>query len=270
MRNRFIDTPLVLHPPVARELLDVIMIREDEPKSAAVSVTTACPPERSFELINGVALIPITGVLTNGESIWWDETSYGSIATRFNAALADADARAIALQIASPGGEVSGFFDLAEMIYSSRGSKPIWAILDDHAYSAAYGLASAADRITVPVTGGTGSVGAVAIHVDMSAALEKYGIKTTIVQYGARKTDYSPFKPLADDARERLQADIDAVGEMFVEMVGRNRGLASAKVRATEASIFMGAAGVEQGFADTVAAPHLAFKQLSASIGGNS
>jgi ClpP class serine protease len=48
---------------------------------------------------------------------------------------------------------------------TTPGEKPIHAILTENAYSAAYAIASAADRISVPRTGGVGSVGVITMHL---------------------------------------------------------------------------------------------------------
>jgi ClpP class serine protease len=104
------------------------------------------------------------------------------------------------------------------------------------------------------------------MHLDISSLLEQNGVKVSIIQYGERKSDYSLFKPLSDSARSNLQKDIDAVGEMFVEMVGRNRNLTRTQVRSTEAGMFMGADAVEQGIADAVMSPQAALEALIASI----
>ena len=161
------------------------------------------------------------------------------------------------------GGEVAGCFDLADEIFACRGRKPIWAILSENAFSAAYAIASAADRITVPRTGGTGSVGVICLHVDFSKALATAGIAVTLITYGARKAEGNEYEPLSDGALERFQADIDRMGELFCETVARNRGLAVAQVRAMEAGTFLGAAGVDNGLADVVAAPDEAFRVSS-------
>jgi hypothetical protein len=70
-------------------------------------------------------------------------TGYDGIRQNFLTALEDPAVRAIVLDIDSPGGEVAGCFDLVDTIYAARGEKPIWAILDESAYSAAYAIASA-------------------------------------------------------------------------------------------------------------------------------
>jgi signal peptide peptidase SppA len=182
-------------------------------------------------------------------------------------AMEDPKAKAIAFDIDSPGGEVSGCFDLVDAIYGQRGTKPIWAILSDSAYSAAYAIASACDRITVPRTGGTGSVGVICMAVEFSKALSASGITVTIFQYGDRKADGNEYMPMEDAARKRFQADIDAMGDLFVSTVARNRNISKATVRGTQATTFLGAAGVEIGFADAVMAPDEAFRSLLEELG---
>jgi ClpP class serine protease len=79
-----------------------------------------------------------------------------------------------------PGGEVSGCFDLVDAIYAIRGKKPIWGILNEYAYSAGYAIASACDYVTVPRTGGVGSIGVITMHVDMSKAIDSAGLKSPL------------------------------------------------------------------------------------------
>jgi signal peptide peptidase SppA len=262
MMHRFLDRPLAIHPQVSIDLLEHIKSRALADEAMATEAASKFP----LEVRNGVAIIRISGVLVHSETLLWDETSYSSIGDSIGAAWRDRAARAIALHISSPGGEVSGLFDLADALHTARGTKPMWAIVDDHAYSAAYALASTADRILVPRTGGTGSIGVVTLHLDMSKALDQDGIKVTTVQYGAHKTDLSRFKPLSEEAHERLQADVNMVGEMFVELVARNRNISKARVRHTEAATFMGQQGVDAGLADAVLSPHQAFNQLVGTL----
>ena len=79
--------------------------------------------------------------------------------------------RGIALEIDSFGGEVAGVFDLADAIRAARASKPVWALVAEHAFSAGYALASQADRIILPRTGAVGSIGVVVMHADLSGQL---------------------------------------------------------------------------------------------------
>jgi ClpP class serine protease len=166
------------------------------------------------------------------------------------------------LHINSPGGDVAGCFDLADAIYAARGTKPIWAILNESAYSAAYAIASAADKIAVPRTGGTGSIGCITLHADITGMLKDAGVRVTTVQYGARKSDGYPTSPMRGAALAGAQAIIDQMGELFVRTVARNRGLAHSTVRDFEAGIFLGRDGVAAGLADAVMSPDEAFLAL--------
>lgn len=226
-------------------------------------------PDTGYDLLQDVALVPVHGTLVKalgGVRPYSGMTGYDQIRAAFLCATEDPAVKAIVLDIDSPGGEVAGLFDLTDELFNARGTKPVWAILNEHAYSAAYTIASAADRIIVPRTGGVGSIGVMCCHVDFSKALAGAGLAVTFIQYGARKTDGAPEKPLSDEALQRLQADVDAMGEMLVEVVARNRGVAAARVKATEAGLFMGAAGVAEGLADAVMSPAAAFQGLLESL----
>ena len=224
-------------------------------------------PEKPYEVINGVAVVPIKGILVHDYEWFWGETTYSSIAEIATMALADPGVKALALHIDSPGGEVDGCFELSDTLFSMRGPKPIWAILDSCAYSAAYALASAADFITVPRTGGSGSIGVITMHTDITGMLEQAGVKITTIKFGERKADGQPTTPLSKGAHERMQSDVDILGEMFVALVERNRrGLSADHVRKTEAGCFLGKAGVETGLVDAVMAPEEAMKLMMAKI----
>lgn len=221
--------------------------------------------DTGYDVVAGVAIIPVTGTLVAKLGTmrpYSGMTGYDGIRASLSIALADPKVRAVVFDMESPGGEVSGCFDLVDAIYAARGAKPMWSILTECAYSACYALASATDRIVVPRTGGTGSVGVISACVDMSEAYGNAGIKVELITFGARKADGSEFGPLSKQARARFQADVDMMGNLFVDTVARNRGIDRSDVLATEASTFMGSAGVDIGFADAVMAPDEAFRAL--------
>jgi capsid assembly protease len=226
--------------------------------------------DTGYDVVAGVAVVPVSGTLVQKLGTmrpYSGMTGYDGIRANLSMALEDEAVRAIVLDVDSPGGEVAGCFDLVDAIYGSRGRKPMWSILSENAYSAAFAIASATDRIVVPRTGGTGSVGVICAHVDFSQALTAAGINVTLITYGDRKADGNEFKALSKEALARFQADVDTMGDMFVDTVARNLDLSTAKVRGTQASTYMGAAGVDVGFADAVMAPDEAFRSLLAELG---
>lgn len=281
---RVFDTPLAIHPVkgqiIAKALagrfgIGEVRLMGEEPAyhmtaSGFVDVGLEADIDTPYDLIDGVAVIDVSGTLVQKSSYlrpYSGMLGYNAIRHNFLAALDDKAVRAIALSIDSPGGEVAGCFDVADLIYESRNVKPTLAILNESAYSAAYALASACEQITVPRTGGTGSVGVICMHLDQSRAIDKAGFAVTIIKYGDRKADGNQFMPLSKEALERFQADVDEMGELFVATVARNRGLSVSVVRNTQATTFLGAAGVEVGFADAVMAPDEAFQSLLNELG---
>lgn len=222
-----------------------------------------------YEMIGGVAVIPIEGTLVAKLGTlrpFSGMTGYDGIRQNFMVAMSDPEVKAIMLSIDSPGGEVQGCFDLADQIFECRGEKPIHAILSENACSAAYALGCAADKITVPRTGFTGSIGVIYMHCDISKMLDKAGVKVTMLHYGARKADGAMELPLSEEAQTAFMKDINTVGEMFVETVARNRGIDADSVRETEAATFQGADGLKPGLADAVMAPDAALRALIREI----
>lgn len=221
--------------------------------------------DTGYDMAGPVAVIPVHGTLVQKLGSlrpYSGMTGYDGIRQAFLTALEDPNVEAIMLDVDSPGGEVSGCFDLVDTIYEGRGHKPIWSILSDSAYSAAYAIASAGDRIIVPRTGGVGSIGVICMHMDFSKALTSAGFQVTFITYGDRKADGHPEIPLSKEALARFQADIDTMGELFVNTVARNRNIAASSVRDTQAVTYLGEQGVAQGLADAVAAPDAAFRAL--------
>ncbi|WP_019236994.1 S49 family peptidase, partial [Wolbachia pipientis] len=151
-----------------------------------------------------------------------------------------------------PGGEVNGVFDLADFIYESRLKKRIVALANDDAYSAAYAIASSAEKVFVSRTSGVGSIGVIASHIDQSGFDEKQGIKYTTIFAGSRKNDLNPHEPINSEGLKSLREEIDRLYEMFVQLIERNRNLSIEAIKSTEAGLYFGKNAVDIGFADGI------------------
>lgn len=277
LAQRLFNTPLALHPRKAEVVMAALTDRFGLTRIQSMSdwddeddTFTRQARDTGYDVVEGVAIIPIQGTLVQKLGTlrpYSGMTGYDGIRACFLRAMNDSEVTAICLDIDSPGGEVAGCFDLVDEIYASRGSKPIWAILSESAYSAAYALASAADKIIVPRTGGVGSVGVIVMHVDWSQKIKSEGLQVTIITYGDRKAESNPYEPLSDAAHKAIQSDIDEMGRLFVSTVSRNRGIAEKTIRDTEAACFLGADGVQLGLADKVASPDSAFRDLLQLVG---
>ncbi len=280
LAQQIFNTPLALHPDRAEVavaalaehagLSRVVRLRGDA-AAGACGEEVASTSTRPYQVVDGVAVIPIHGIIVprlGSLRPYWGMTGCDGIAEVLGRALIDTDVRAIAFDINSPGGFVGGVFDLADSIFALRGIKPMRAILADMACSAAYALASAADHISVPRTGWSGSVGVICMHVDWSKAMDNAGIKVRFVHYGAQKAEETraEYEGMSKDVLGRMQTNVDAMGDLFVETVARNRKLSAAAVRKTQAAAYLGEAGLGVGFVDSVASPDAAFRGLIAAL----
>ena len=261
---RLFGTPLLVH----RAKLDVILaVLGERLNLSAPAADLAIPvPRITPAQPPGIAVIPIHGTLVKrvlGMEAASGLTSYGGIAQEIDAALADPQVQGILLDIDSPGGEASGSFELARQIRHAATQKPVWAVANDAAYSAAYALAASAQRLIVTETGGVGSIGVIALHIDQSAKDAQEGYRYTAVTAGAHKNDFSPHHPLSDEAKAELQAEVDRLYGLFVEHVTAMRSLNADAVRATEAGLYFGANAITAGLADAVSSFETALADFS-------
>ncbi len=258
--SRLYNTPLAIGfdklrviESVFRKHLDALHL--EEPRAALNRPDTSGRSSYSVSG-GGVAVIPVQGTLVQRSSGLDAEsglTSYAQIGAQMREAMADTQVRAVLMEIDSPGGEVAGLFDLADTIYQARDIKPVWAIANENAYSAAYAIASAAERLTLPRSAGVGSIGVVAMHMDQSVKDAKQGYVYTPVFAGDRKIDGSEHFPLTAEAKSSLQSEVDRLYGLFVSTVARNRNIDANVVRATEAGWLNPQEAVASGFADGIA-----------------
>lgn len=155
-------------------------------------------------------------------------TSVDTLARDFHEAAINASVENIMLRINSAGGEVNGIADLAEMFHKSP--KPVYAFVDGLGASAAYWLASAAQKVYGSADSFTGSIGIVASLTDRRAAQEKKGVKT--YQIVSSQSPRKMADPSTEDGHAQILEMVDSLGQLFVDRVAAYRGVDAAKVLA--------------------------------------
>ena len=185
--------------------------------------------ERSIRGRDGrVVMIPMHGIMAT-RRLPGESTGPGvpteAVGRLIDAAAADTTVKTIILQMDSPGGTVEGTVELADKVRAARDIKPVIAQVDSLAASAAYWVASQATEIVATPSGAVGSIGVVAQHKDVSAALEAEGIKVTVLSAGKYKAEGNPYGPMDEDALGYAQSQIDAAYADFVGYVAQGRGV---------------------------------------------
>lgn len=184
--------------------------------------------------VGSVAVMQLFGTIFPRANLMtqiYGATSAELFGKQFEELVKDPEVNAIVLDVDSPGGQVNGVEELSQKIYQARGRKPVVAVANHLAASAAYWIASAADEVVITPSGEVGSIGVFAAHWDESAALEKEGLKLTLISEGKYKTEGNPYQPLTEEARGALQTRVSEIYDAFTGAVAINRGVSLSTVK---------------------------------------
>jgi capsid assembly protease len=182
----------------------------------------------------GVAVLPLHGVIShrmNLLSAISGGTSTDQFGRAFQALVDSKDVKAIVLDVDSPGGSVYGLDELHGQMMEARGKKPIVAHVSPLAASAAYWIASAADRVVVTPSGDVGSVGVFAVHQERSKQEAEDGVTTTVIRAGKYKAEGNPHEPLTDEAKQAMQERVDAAYDRFISALSTGFGRSAPDIK---------------------------------------
>lgn len=256
------QTPWAILPEKAEQIMAFLAFKAHggELSEADIQAVTAGTPRPRATTPGTVAVLPIFGVIAHRAHMVGGISSPGGTSTEmfsqvFRAVVNDPNVKAIVLDVDSPGGTVEGVEELATEIFEARDKKKIIAVANAMAASAAYWVASGATELVVTPSGSVGSIGVIAVHEDISKALDTEGVKLTMIRAGKYKYEGSPYEPLTEEAREAIQADVDSYYLKFAKTVARNRGVGLDAVTEGfgQGRMVLAAEAVKQGMADRVA-----------------
>lgn len=216
--------PDMIAEVMAQGTLDALV--PDALKALAGQSVAKAPPDPIRE--GATVVITIGGILSPQGS--YNGTSTRRLSDQIREFTKDSRIGATILHVQSPGGLVYGTREACDAIYEARQVKPIVAVADPMAASAAYWLASQASEFYASPSADVGSVGIYAGHTDQSGFQEKIGMKTTLISAGPKKVLGQPYEPLSEEAREEIQKSVDENYADFLETVARGRGVTAKDV----------------------------------------
>lgn len=182
---------------------------------------------------NKLGIIPIQGVLSKDGPAYYG-SNYEAIGNAAENFANDPSVMYVVLAIDSPGGEVTGCPEAAASLAALAKVKPVSTMVDGQCASAALWLGSQANDIHITPSGEIGSVGVRMMHFDVSKMLDDMGVKVTELFSGQFKTEWSPYKPLSEEAQADMQPRLNAVHQDFINAVASGRGnRASAAIKAS-------------------------------------
>lgn len=241
----FLATPWALMPE-RLNAVTAVMARWSQNVPASADVLAAIDADRSVRdarrqaatavSSGGIAVLPLYGVVTQRGNMVDDVSGPGSVSTQqfasaLRQALADDTVSQILIDIDSPGGSVYGVSELADEIAAARTQKPVVAIANSLAASAAYWLGAQADELYVTPGGEVGSIGVWQAHFDYSQALAAEGVTPTLISAGKYKVEGNPYAPLDEEAQGFMQSRVNDYYGTFTKAIARGRAAPIAQVR---------------------------------------
>ncbi len=262
--NRIAGEPWAITETALHTILEVAARENETPQAVAAKLGRNLQNTYSVTERDGVAIIPVAGPLFRYANLFTmisGASSYELIARDFNVALENPQIKGIILDIDSPGGEVNGVSELANMVYAARGKKPVVAYASGDAASGAYWIASAADEIVVSETSALGSIGVVGMYQSKS------GKSAETVEIVSSQSPHKRLDPSSDDGRSRIQTRIDSMADVFIGTIARNRDVSAEDVQNHYGGgdVMIGAKAVSAGLADRIGSLEGLIAELSSN-----
>lgn len=167
------------------------------------------------------AMVAVKGEIADGT-----DASAENIIAAMRSALDDEGSRALVLVINSPGGspvQAGLIYDEVRRLRKLHG-KPIYAVVEESCASAAYYLATAADKIYVDKASIVGSIGVLMDGFGFTDLMGKLGVERRLLTAGENKGFLDPFSPQTTKQRAHAQTMLDAIHNQFITAVRQGRG----------------------------------------------
>ena len=148
----------------------------------------------------------------------------------------DTKVAALLVYVNSPGGTTTGGEAIYESLRKVAAKKPVVAQFGTVAASAGYIVGMGTDHIVSRGNTITGSIGVIAQWPEVSALLDKVGVKVNEIKSGNLKASPGMFAPLDEGGRKVTQGMVDEGFKWFLALVETRRGVKTADI-----------AGLEQG-----------------------
>jgi signal peptide peptidase SppA len=246
------STPWMITPEALRMMLEILdarmsgqVVEFDAPEASPLSYR-----------VGSVGVLNLSGPIFPKANMMTDmsgATSLQQFRTEFGQMMNDPSVRSILLDVDSPGGLSDMVDEMASEIYAATQYKPIISVANTAANSAAYYLASQANKMYVTPSGQVGSIGTFVVHTDDSKAREQEGVDRTIIKAGRFKA--IPLEPLTSESRDHLQSLVNNTNDKFVTAVANGRNVDEQYVRENfgEGGVVSPEHALEHGMVDGIA-----------------
>lgn len=228
VRTRRVIRALVSQPWAIRpDMLD-LMVEIADQHAAGIKRKYPEREPSQLEIRDGVAIVPIEGVLMNRATALQrisGATSPQQIIADYRSAMNDREIVAVVLDINSPGGQIAGVAEAANAIWNEKQNnpRPVYAVGEGTIASGAYWLAAQADKIFSTPTSLVGSIGIVSKISDYTRQEKNDGIDSVVLKTGSKKA--IGIGTVTDEQIADVKSMADEYFSMFTGAVERGRAM---------------------------------------------
>jgi protease-4 len=161
------------------------------------------------------------------------------------------EVKAVLFEINSPGGTAVASWEVADAVKKLNKTTVAW--IREAGASGAYWIASSADHVIANPMSLTGSIGVIASYIEWGGTLERYNASYRRLVSGEYKDLGSPFKEMTEDEEKIMQDNLDAIRQIFVDEVARNRKLSKENVdKVADGRFYLGKQALDLGLIDAL------------------
>jgi len=176
-------------------------------------------------------------------------TTPEAVETFMTAVEEDKNVKGVLIEINSPGGTPVASARIAERFRDT--SLPVVGLIGDQGASGGYMVAAASDYLIASPMSDVGSIGVNMSYVEESKKNDEDGLTYVQLTSGKFKDMGSPNRPITDEERERLEADLQMVHGEFVSLVANYREMDRSVVEGlADGSSMPGIRALEVGLID--------------------
>jgi len=259
--SKVTTTPWMMMPGSLKMMLEILEahltgnITEEEIRlrmQSAQKRDTSSDMSRS----GAIAVMPLHGPIFPKANMMTEMSGATSLEqwnAQFRQLVADESIGTIILDVDSPGGSSELIPETGAMIRAAREVKPIYAISNTMAASAAYGIAANATKLFASPSALTGAVGTYMVHTDDSELMQRIGVKETVIKAGRFKA--VEIESLTPESKAYFEELVGDINEVFLNSIAQGRGVEVDQVRQNygEGKVFASSRALELGMIDEIA-----------------
>ena len=242
---------LVDHEELLEKLCTLAQVQDADHLKLVSFVDYTLAKVPHFPGRNQVAVLHMSGDIVDGDD--YADIAADRFVREIDNLRKDKNVKAVVLRVNSPGGSVAASVKIRRALDLLQKEKPLVASYGNYAASGGYWISNGCEHIFSDAATITGSIGVFSMVPEFSAVTKKVGVGIESVGSNKHSDMFSLMRPF--DAKELayMQASVEDIYEMFVNLVAESRHLEVTAVDAiAQGRVWTGVDALTIGLVDAI------------------